>query len=238
VQMSTFMVLMAVALVWATLENRTANWVVVAVAIGITALVFIVIFGGYLVGSRDRMRSFAHFLTRNINWLVRKITFGHQKEALKPARVEQFFEDFHEDFTVLRADKRMLIKPLLWSFAFNLLDVSLFFIAFASLGAFINPAILLIAYGAATLTGMFMLTPGGAGAYEAIMIGILTASGVAGGTAFAGVILARAILIIGTLASGFVVYQHALRKYGRPDFNREIDLTPDDEIARVKNEQK
>jgi uncharacterized protein (TIRG00374 family) len=234
VQMSTFMVLMAVALIWATVENRTANWVVVAVAVGITALIFVVIFGGYLIGSAERMRSFARFLTRGINKLVAKITFGRKTEALKLANVEKFFADFHEDFTVLKADKKMLIKPILWSFAFNLLDVSLFLIAFASLGVFINPAILLIAYGAATLSGMFMLTPGGAGAYEAIMIGILTASGVAAGTAFAGVVLARAILIIGTLTSGFIVYQHALRRYGQPDLDRKIDLTPDAEIKRAK----
>ena len=59
VQMGTFMVLMGFALIWATLENRTDNWVVVATAIGITSLVFLVIFGGYLVGSASRMKNFA-----------------------------------------------------------------------------------------------------------------------------------------------------------------------------------
>ena len=234
IQMGTFMVLMAVALIWATIENRTANWVVVAVTIGITALVFVVIFGGYLIGSRVRMLSFAKFLTANINKFVRKITFAKKPEVMKLAKVEKFFIDFHEDFMVLRADKKLLIRPIIWSFIFNITDVSLFLVTFWSLGIPVNPAILLIAYGVATLSGMFMLTPGGAGAYEALMIGILTASGVPGGAALAGVILARALLILLTLASGFVVYQHALKKYGQPDLAKPVDFTPNAEIERTK----
>jgi uncharacterized protein (TIRG00374 family) len=183
------------------------------------------------------MMSFAKFLTNLGNRFIYFITLKKRNNAVKLSKMEKFFADFHDDFMVLKSDKHLLIKPIIWSFAFNLLDVSLFLISFASLGFFINPAILLIAYGAATLSGMFMLTPGGAGAYEAIMIGILTASGVAGGTAFAGVILARAILIIGTLGSGFVVYQHALRKYGKPNLDKKVDMTPDAEISRAKNWQ-
>jgi uncharacterized protein (TIRG00374 family) len=235
VQMSTFMILMGVALIWATLENRTASWVVVATAVGITSLIFLVIFGGYLIGSRSRMKNFAHWLTRAVNSVVKKITFGHKPEVLKLEKTEKFFLDFHSDFVVLKNDKKLLIKPVIWSFLFNIFEILLFMVSFWALGTVVNPAVLLIAYGAATLTGTFMLTPGGAGAYEAIMIGILAASGVAAGTAFAGVILARAILIIGTLASGFVVYQHALRKYGKPNLDKKIDFTPDDEIERAKS---
>ncbi|MCL2174401.1 YbhN family protein [Candidatus Saccharibacteria bacterium] len=235
VQMGTFMVLISFALVWATFENRAANWVVVVTAIGITSLVFLVIFGGYLVSSRSRMKSFAHWLTGALNSLVKGLTLGRKPAILTLERTERFFLDFHSDFMVLKSDKKLLLRPIIWSFLFNLFEILLFMVSFWALGAWVNPATLLIAYGAATLTGMFMLTPGGAGAYEALMIGILTASGVAAGTAFAGVILARAILIIGTLASGFVVYQRALSRYGRPNLRREIDLTPDDEIERVKH---
>jgi uncharacterized protein (TIRG00374 family) len=183
------------------------------------------------------MRNFARWLTKILNSIVRKVTFGRKPEALKPGRVEKFFFDFHNDFMVLKNDKKLLMKPIIWSFLFNVFEVLLFMVSFWALGMWVNPAVLLIAYGAATLTGVFMLTPGGAGAYEAVMIGILSASGVAAGVAFAGVILARAILIIGTLASGFVVYQHALHKYGQPNLDKKIDLTPDDEIERANHGQ-
>ena len=238
VQMGTFMTLMVFALIWATIENRAANWVVVATTIGITTLVFLVIFGSYLVGSESRMRNFARWLTRKLNYLVKKITFGRKAELLGLARVEKLFSDFHSDFMALKSDKKLLLKPIIWSFSFNILEIMLFMVSFWALGEWVNPAVLLIAYGAATLIGVFMLTPGGAGAYEAVMIGVLTASGVAAGVAFAGIILMRAILIIGTLASGFIVYQHALHKYGRPNLKkRPDDLSSDDEAGQASNEQ-
>ncbi|MDR1969809.1 MAG: flippase-like domain-containing protein [Candidatus Nomurabacteria bacterium] len=235
IQMGTFMVLLSLALIWATLENRTANWVVVVTTIGITGLVFLVIFGGYLIGSQARMKSFAHWFSRTVNSIVKKFTFGRRTEVLKLERAERFFLDFHSDFMVLKNDKKLLARPVIWSFTFNILEILLFMVSFWALGVWVNPAALLIAYGAATLMGTFMLTPGGAGAYEALMIGVLTASGVPAGAAFAGVILARAILIVGTLASGFVVYQHALRKHGRPNLNKKISLRPDDEIERTEH---
>ena len=235
VQMGTFMVLMGLALIWTTLGNRTANWVVVATTIGITSLVFLVIFGGYLIGSASRMKNFARWMTRIINYLARKITFGRKSQALEPRRTEQFFLDLHSDFIVLKGDKKLLKQPIIWSLLFNVFEILLFVVSFWALGTWVNPASLLIAYGAATLTGMFMLTPGGAGAYEVSMIGILTASGVTTEVAFAGVILARAILIIGTLASGFVVYQYALHKHGWPNLKKKVDMTPDDEIERANH---
>jgi len=238
VQMSTFMVLMAIALIWATIENRTANWVVVATAIGITSLVFLVIFGGYFVGSKTRMKNFARWLTRAINTLVEKITFGRKHNVLKVEKVERFFLDFHDDFMVLKNDKKLLVKPIIWSFIYNIFDILLFAVSFWALGIWVNPAVLLIAYGAAAVAGNFMLTPGGAGAYEAMMIGVLTAGGMPAREAFAGVILGRAVLVTGTMASGLIAYQHALRKYGRPNLNKKIDFTPDDEIERVSHNAK
>lgn len=222
VQMAVFMVLMVLSLLWATATNQMANWVAVATTIAIVSLVFILIFGSYLVGSRERMESFANFLTSRVNYFVSFLTRGRRKNAMNLEKTRKFFLDFHEDFLVLKKDKKLLAKPVLWSFIFTIFDVGLFMVSFASLGTFVNPAILFIAYGAATLSGMFMVTPGGAGAYEAIMIGILTASDVNPGIAFAGVILARVILILMTLGTGFFVYQRALRKYS----GNKVDLRP------------
>jgi len=62
--------------------------------------------------------------------------------------------------------------------------------------------------------GSVMITPGGAGGYEAMMVLMLTSSGIAGATAIAGVLLARVILILITIGSGYIFYHLALRKYG------------------------
>lgn len=216
VQFGTFMCLMAAALVWATIEDRTANWVVVATAVAVTVLFFVVAFGNYVFGSKERIASFSHWLSKWVNKVVEKVTFGRRANVLTTDALDQFFFDFHDDLTALKANKVLLKRPIIWSFAFNVLDVSLFFVTFLALGTFVNPAILLIAYGAATVGGGLMITPGGVGAYEAVMVSILLAGGVPAAAALAGVILTRALLLAGTISTGFFVYQHAIHKYGRP----------------------
>jgi len=68
----------------------------------------------------------------------------------------------------------------------------------------------------ATIAGFFVITPGGAGAYEAIMVGFLALAGLDQGTAIAGIVLTRVILLLGTIGLGYLFYQHALIKYGKP----------------------
>jgi uncharacterized protein (TIRG00374 family) len=88
-------------------------------------------------------------------------------------------------------------------------------VTFWALGEPVNPAPILIAYGVATLAGFIVVTPGGAGAYETIMVAFLALAGIAQGTAIAGIVLARVILLLSTIGFGYLFYQHALIKYGR-----------------------
>ncbi|MFI5212368.1 MAG: YbhN family protein, partial [Candidatus Saccharimonadales bacterium] len=164
---------------------------------------------------QNRMRTFAGWLARTVNKIVRKITFGRKQSVLTKAKVEGYFADIHEDYVALRRDKRVLIKPFLWGLLFNAADVGLFMITFWALGVPTNPAPILIAYGVASVAGFFVVTPGGAGAYEAIMVGFLAIAGLSQGTAIAGIVLTRVILLLGTIGMGYLFYQHAILKYGK-----------------------
>ena len=48
------------------------------------------------------------------------------------------------------------------------------------------------------------------------MIIFLSMTGVAPDVAIAGIILTRVILLTGTIVFGYIFYQHALLKYGKP----------------------
>lgn len=104
----------------------------------------------------------------------------------------------------------------------------MFSIAFWALGTPINPAALVIGYGVASLAGFFMVTPGGAGGYEVLMIGFLVSAGIDRGAAVAAILLSRTILVIGTVASGYIFYQLALNKYGRKDLEKELKAATDE----------
>lgn len=221
---ATFMIMMVAALIWATFEDRAANWLVVATTIAVMGLIFIVIFGAYLIGSRDRLMSFARWLTRRTNWLVNKVTFGRKKKVLKTATVEGFFSDFYDDWQAIRENKALLKWPIIWGFISNILDVLLIAVAFWALGYSVNLPILLISFGASAVGSFLFVTPGGVGAYEAVMIGVLVAGGMEADVASAGVILARAILVVGTIACGVFAYHAAMKKYGRPVLKSPQDL--------------
>ena len=115
----------------------------------------------------------------------------------------------------LRQDKAILIKPFLWGLVFTAADAALFFITFLALGEPVNPAPILIAYGVASMAGFFVVTPGGAGAYEAIMVAFLAIAGLAKEWLLRELCLTRVILLLGTIGLGYLFYQHAILKYGR-----------------------
>ncbi|MDO4271415.1 MAG: YbhN family protein [Candidatus Saccharibacteria bacterium] len=228
----TFMTMMVIALIWAVIEDRAASWIVMSTTIAVVALIAAVIFGGYLINSKERLLSFGRWLTKWINRLVNKITFGKRKKALDVKQVEEFFADFYTDYQALKENKGVLKWPIFWGFIANLTDVVLIAVAFWALGHAVNFPILLISFGASSVGSFLMTTPGGVGAYEAVMISVLVAGGMDASVASAGVLLARMILVLGTIACGFLVYHAALRKYGRPDFKSAEDLGVEMDKAR------
>jgi uncharacterized protein (TIRG00374 family) len=169
----------------------------------------------YLLSSPKRISKFSNRFVRAANGLVRKLTFGRKKRVLAHSKVDAFFMEMHDDYLALKRDKRILIKPFLWGLLFTAADIALFFITFWALGHPINPAPILIAYGVATIAGFFVITPGGAGAYEAIMVAFLAVAGLDKGTAIAGIVLTRVILLLGTIGLGYLFYQRTLIRYGR-----------------------
>lgn len=212
-----FIALLAIALIWVTIENVADSWIVMLSAVSVTAIIFIIIFSAYLIGSKHRMISFAKWISRVGNKLVRGVTFGRvSRKVIPEERLQKVFLDIYDDFVVLKAQKKLLIKPLLWGFVFLLADVGLFAVAFWALGTPFNFAMLVIGYGAASVIGAVVFTPGGAGGFEATMIAVLVSGGMMMYEALAGVVLARVILIVGTLATGYVVYHRAMQNFGKP----------------------
>jgi uncharacterized membrane protein YbhN (UPF0104 family) len=220
-----FITFLAIALIAVTAENTTDSWVVTLSAVGTTAVIAVILFMAYLIGSKQRMTSFARWISWLSNKFVQKITLGKvKKDVVDSNRLKKFFIDIHRDYTVLRSEKQLLLKPLLWALLFVAAELALFATAFWALGTEFNPAVLVIAYGAASIVGGLMVTPGGTGGYELMMITVLTAGGMIAAEASAGVILARVILVLGTLATGYVVYHQAVNRFGSPDINKKSRL--------------
>lgn len=212
----SFILLLIVAVFIVTIDNGINRWIILVSSLLIGGMLTLIVGGMYLFNSSKRTDRFAGWITRTVNAIVRRVTFGRKMTLLQRDAAEVFFSDMHHDYLALKHDKRLLLKPILWGLAFTAADVTLFWVTFWALGQPVNPAPILIAYGAATIAGFFVITPGGAGAYEAIMVGFLALAGLDQGTAIAGIVLTRVILLLTTIGLGYLFYQHALIKYGKP----------------------
>ncbi len=216
-----FVVLLVISVLLITFDGNINRFTILVSSglIGVIVLGLVVV--GYAIGSRSRIGKLARGVHRVIDWswrvLLRRKTALPQ--AVSPLSIQHFFEELHEDYRSLRHSPAQLKKPLIWGFVFNISEMALFWVTFLALGAFVNPAPIIIALGLASLAGIFLFTPGGAGGYEALMILFLTSAGVPASVAVAGVLLARVILIVLTIGSGYIFYHQALIKYGKPDTN-------------------
>lgn len=211
----TFVTLIFVSVVILFFDHKVNKNMVFMSLSFILLAVIVVSFLVYVIKSKRRLAKLAKWFTIFINGLIKVITFGRKRNVVKFESVERFLGEMHQDYIEIKNEKKLLIKPASWAFATNILDVSLVFIAFLSLGYFINPAALFISFGLASVITIFAATPGGTGVYEAVMIASLISFGVPAEIAIAGTLLARAILLTFTMLFGYVLYQLTINKYGK-----------------------
>ncbi|MDB5162232.1 MAG: hypothetical protein JWM52_740 [Candidatus Saccharibacteria bacterium] len=211
----SFVLLLMIAVVMLILDHRIDR-VILLICIGLATVASAAIVAGVLIlENKKRLESFSSWATRFVNRIVAKVTRGRKKKILKDSILLNFFSELHEDYVAIRRDRRILIKPFIWAILANASDVVLIWIAFWSLGYMINPALLFVAFGLASLAGGISATPGGAGVYETIMITFLASSQVPAEVAIAGTLLARVTLVLGTVLFGYLFYQLTINKYGK-----------------------
>ncbi len=211
----SLMLLLIIAVVVLAVDGEVNRYIVASSFLLVLAVVGLTFGLVIIFSSERRMHRTAVGVSRLLNRFVAFITFGRVKRVVGSPSVEKFFLEMHGDFQELSADKKLLIRPLIWGGVYAIFDIAMFMVAFWALGASVNPAVLLIGYGIAGLASLVAFTPGGAGVYEIIMIFFLTMAGVSPGVAIAGIVLTRAILLTGTIIFGYLFYQHALLKYGK-----------------------
>lgn len=217
----TFVLLLGVAVIVLAIDHQMNRFVLLLCAgiavLGIGGTLFVL----FIIHSRNRLVRFSNWLTNLGNKFVRFFSRGKKVDAIPKDVIPNFFIELHEDYEEIHKDKKILIVPFIWGILANVADAALLFVAFWALGAPINPAALFIAFGLSSIVSVFSITPGGAGVYEAVMIAFLAAIGVPADVAIAGTLLARVVLLLGTVAFGYLFYQLTINKYGKYPVKRQ-----------------
>lgn len=209
--------LLVVSVFVVTIDGTVNRWIILMSSGLVTMMIVATIFGAYLIRSPSRMRKLAVWCEKTINGAVRKITRGKKRVLVREEVIMNYFDDIHADYLNIMRDRKVLLQPYIWGLVYTVVEVAIFYSVFISLGTEpFNPAPLLIGYGVASVAGFLIATPGGTGAYEAVMVMILATAGMPEGHAIAGVVLARVIILITTIGLGYIFYQDALNRYGKP----------------------
>ena len=211
----SFVLLLIVAMTILIFNHQIDRTIVIVGSSLIVVAVGGTLLGIWLIKDLARMRKFSNWLTKTANKFINWITRGKKKDIVKGASLLEFFDGLHDDFLAIRRDRKILFVPFIWAIIANILDVALIWVAFWSLGYPVDAAILFVAFGIASIAGAVSVTPGGAGVYEAVMVAFLAASNVPAEIAIAGTLLARVMLLSGTILFGYIFYQLTILKYGK-----------------------
>lgn len=185
-------------------------WIVLfSVGVAVIMCVVVVVFF-IILSSKKRTSWVGKWLRIILNKIVYIVTFKKVPSLLKQKAVDKFLRDLHHDFNLIIKDRRMLIRPFLWTMLYSIIDSGTFLITFYALGYPVNFAPIIIAQVMSSIIGTFVFTPGGSGFYEIAMYKYYAATGIVESYAIAATIVTRVIVIIGTIISGWGFYQLAL----------------------------
>ena len=211
-----FAIVLAISVIALLLDGSLNRWMTLFVAVLLCAILALVTVIVYVLERNEKVAVLARGLVRFANLSIRLVTFGRvAKKFPSEVPLEDFLHDVQSDYRIIRRHKKLLSLPLLWGVIFSMLEVAMFYSAFLALGHPINPAIIAVAFGLAGASGLLAVTPGGAGLYEVVMVGFLTVAGVDPAVGIAAIVMARALLMLGTIVTGYYFYQQAVLKHGK-----------------------
>ena len=84
------------------------------------------------------------------------------------------------------------------------------YVVFLAFGRAVNIGAIILAYGVANFAGLVSVLPGGVGIYEALMIAILTISGVPARVSLPAIIMYRVVNTVIQLPPGYYFYHRSL----------------------------
>ncbi|MBQ6127795.1 flippase-like domain-containing protein [Candidatus Saccharibacteria bacterium] len=210
------LIAIAMILIMGNIEEKSQYTLLVVGLISVAVIGMVI--GGSLIASNKKALNWAsRTFTKVANFVVKVVTFGKKKDALKQEVVDRFCNEIHEDFAEARRNKKIIKKPIFWGILYSFLEVATYWVVAISMG---HPELLpqiMVAEAVGSVLGAVIPTPGGAGGYEASMAGVMWALGVDFGLATAVVVTTRVIVLVGTIVSGYGFYQHAIAKIGKEE---------------------
>lgn len=164
-----------------------------------------------IIGSERRINASMRFVTDVLNRLIRIVRPNHP-ETINTARVRRLVEELHQNYKLISANWRALQRPFWWSLVANVSEVGAVYIVYVAFGHWVNPGSVILAYAVANFAGLVSVLPGGVGIYEALMTGVLVATGVPAALSLPVTVMYRVLNMLIQLPPGYYFYHRTLQQ--------------------------
>ena len=205
----SFEVLIVLGLFFLAIEGHMNGLILLVAGMFTTVMVLGTAAFAFIIGSKRRIAGFFTWATRVLNWLIDLFRKG-TNETIDVANARQLFEDLHENYMVIRGDKRELVRPFMWALLANFWEVMAVYVVYMAFGHFINFGSVILGYAVANFAGLVSVLPGGVGIYEGLMTLVLSATGVPSRLSLPVTVMYRVLNTLIQLPPGYYLYHKAL----------------------------
>ena len=167
----------------------------------------------YIIGSKRRINGFFTGMTRFINRVIRLVR-PNNPETINIERSRVAFDDMHENYLLFRRHYRELRAPFFYALMTSVTELGALYIVYVAFGDLVNVGAVILAYAVANFAGLISVMPGGVGIYEALMTGVLSASGVPAALSLPVTVMYRVVNTAIQVPPGYYFYHKALRGGG------------------------
>ena len=163
-----------------------------------------------IIGHERRIRATFAFVTRVLNRLIQLVLRPKHPETISMAKARAAVDELHQNYKLIEARYHELRGPFWWAFLANLAEVAAVYVVYVAFGHWVNPGSVIIAYAIANFAGFVSVLPGGVGVYEALMTGVLVATGVPAALSLPVTVMYRVLNMLIQLPPGYYFYHRTL----------------------------
>lgn len=188
------------------------NGFVILIGSSIATLLLVATAGSaFLLGSEARINGFFTYIARLLNRLIALFRPKHP-ETISVAKVQRTFTELHDNYQVLRSNYKLLVGPVVCGLFANMSEILAIYVVYVAFGHWINPGAIILAYAVANFAGLVSVLPGGVGIYEALMTGVLAATGIPAAVSLPVTVMYRVINITIQIIPGYFFYHKNLHE--------------------------
>jgi uncharacterized protein (TIRG00374 family) len=164
-----------------------------------------------IIGHERRIRATFTFVTLTLNRLIHLVR-PSKPETINLERTRMAVDELHHNYKMIERRYRELKGPFWWAFVANVAEVAAVYVVYVAFGHWVNPGSVIIAYSVANFAGLVSVLPGGVGIYEALMTGVLVATGVPAALSLPVTVMYRILNMLIQLPPGYVYYHRTLHR--------------------------